>query len=627
MRVFARAPIGRGIWICVVAALGTVLEACSGSAASPITGQIGTSVGVTLNSSTGTATVQQGDAIVFLATVTSDPTNAGVTWSLVGAGTLTEKTTTSVTYIAPTGITGTVSPILTATSIADNTKTATALLVVQGTPVIDPTVLFPGNVSSPYTAQVSVSGGLAPFIWVFNGGVMPPGITLGASSTSFNTISGTPTTTGSYTFQVEVTDSNGKTSIADLTMLVKPLAACLLEGTYATLYNGFVGGQVAVGGTSLTIASDGTMTGYHDFNPAGITISESVTGTCATRTANNGTLQVIGLGNSPVFNYAMTVGLLNGREQLISGGGAQSGSGPLEKQNPADFVLSKLAGNFAFGAIGAQAGGARAGTIGAISVDTSGHVISGHADSNDSSPLTDATLTGTLTAPSPTTGRGTLTLTASGGGSRVMHFAYYIITADRLYIASLDPSFAIAGFMTRQTSPLSNSTLVNPGILTLWGAAAVFEPKTAVTLGQTAAPIRAVARSICCWTPQTKPLPLLVRRSMARSTQYGPRMAAPRSPPRSAPAPAILCCIWTGRAMATSSSSAAAWAARACSKRSPGSVQPTVPGLFVMGSQFSADSAPILLLPAVTFVSGSFTANYASGYFVLDPASGHASAR
>jgi hypothetical protein len=625
LTVLARAPLGRGIWVSLLAAVCALLEACSGSASSPITGQLGVSVGVALNSASGTNLVQQGTTLAWLATVTSDPTNAGVVWSLVGAGTLSDKTTTSVTYTAPTGITGTVSPILTATSIADNTQTATTLIVVQGTPVMDPTVLFPGNLTTVYSAQISVSGGLAPFTWVFNGGTLPPGLALGTSSSSFNTISGTPTALGTYTFQIQVVDSNLKVSTAELTMIVKPLAACLLEGPYATLYSGFVGGQVAVGGTSVTIASDGTITGYHDFNPGAVTISESVTGTCATRTANNGTLQIIGAANSPVLNYAMTVALLNGREQLISGGGAQSGSGPLERQNPADFVLSKLAGNFAFGAVGAQSGGARAGTIGAISVDTSGHVTSGHADSNDSNALTDATLSGTLSAPDAITGRGTLTLTASGaGGSRIMHFAYYIVTADRLFIASLDSSSPIAGFMTRQTAPLSNSTLSNPGILTLWGAAAVFEPKVAVSLGQTsgADPASGTINLLIDSANQATPTfsqaingaIYAVRPTDGRTTITSTSGTSTRKFVLYLDGPGDGYVIELGSGLGS---------AGLLEAQSAGPFSTTIPGLFVSGTQFPPDNSPILLLPAVSLSSGSFTANNAIGYFTLDPTNGH----
>jgi len=624
LTVFARAPIGRGIWVCMLAVLSTLLEACSGSAASTITGPVGTSVGVALSSNTGTTLVQQGEQLILTATVTSDPTNAGVTWSLNGPGKLSNETTYSATYTAPTGITGTTSPILTATAIADTTKNATALIVVQGTPVIESTVLFPGNVGTLYSAQINVSGGLAPFVWAQNGGTMPPGVTLSASSSSFATITGTPTTTGDFKFQIQVTDANLKVSTVDLTMAVKPTTSCLLEGIYATLYNGFVGGQVAVGATSMTISSAGTITGYHDFNPAGVTISETITGTCATRTANNGTLQLIGVANSPVFNYAMTVGLENGRAQLINGGSSQSGSGPLEKQNTADFVLAKLAGDFAFGALGSQSGGARAATIGALTIDASGRVLSGHTDSNDSSAMTDATLSGNLSAPDPTTGRGTLTLTATGAGGRTMHFVYYIVTADRLYIASLDPGSPIAGLMTRQTGAFSNSSLSTAGILTLWGAADVFEPKTVETLGRTsgANPASGTINLLldqanqgnATFTQAVNGASYAVRTTDGRTTLSFRSGTTTRNFVLYLDGPADGYIVELGSGVGS---------AGLLEAQSPGPFDTTVPGLFVSGTQFPADNAPILLLPAVTLTTGSFTANFATGYFTLDSTTGH----
>ncbi len=77
---------------------------------------------VALNSSTGTTIVQQGAQMILSATVTADPTNAGVNWALSGDGTLSNMTKKSVTYTAPTGVTGSISPILTATSIADTAQ-------------------------------------------------------------------------------------------------------------------------------------------------------------------------------------------------------------------------------------------------------------------------------------------------------------------------------------------------------------------------------------------------------------------------------------------------------------------------------------------------------------------------
>jgi IPT/TIG domain len=77
---------------------------------------------------------------VFTAQLTNDTQNKGVTWSLSGAGcsgstcgTFTNVTTTSVTYNGPANIPSPATVTLTAKSIADTTKTATATItVVQG---------------------------------------------------------------------------------------------------------------------------------------------------------------------------------------------------------------------------------------------------------------------------------------------------------------------------------------------------------------------------------------------------------------------------------------------------------------------------------------------------------------
>ena len=201
MTVFARASIGRSSWACILAATALVLEACSGSSSSPVTGPIGTTTGaVHVNTSTGGTIVQQGGTLLLTATVDNDTSKAGVTWSIVGGGNLSAVTKTSATYNAPTGIVGSVSPILTVTSVADHTQVYQALLLVQGTPVMDDVVLFPGYLTSLYSAQVSVSGGLGPYTWVVSGGALPPGITLGVSTNSFTTITGTPTALGNSSF-------------------------------------------------------------------------------------------------------------------------------------------------------------------------------------------------------------------------------------------------------------------------------------------------------------------------------------------------------------------------------------------------------------------------------------------
>ena len=122
----ARAALG--CWL-LTAAL--ALAACSGGNNNRgVNSSVGTStstgstttIGVSLTSSTGVASLNAGESITLTASLTNDTNNAGVTWTLSGKGTLTEATSTTVVYNAPTTLAGTSTPVVTATSIADTTR-------------------------------------------------------------------------------------------------------------------------------------------------------------------------------------------------------------------------------------------------------------------------------------------------------------------------------------------------------------------------------------------------------------------------------------------------------------------------------------------------------------------------
>lgn len=625
MTGFARAALGRCSWAVTAAALAVLLAACSSSHPSTITGPVGTSVGVSLSSPTGTTQLQQGTQLVLTATVTSDPTNAGVTWTLSGPGQLVNETKTTVTYQAPTGVSGTASALLTATAVADTTKGATTLMVTLGTPVMNATNLFPGYLTIPYATQLSVAGGLGPFAWTISGGALPPGITLGASTVGFDSIAGTATSEGTYNFQVTVTDANKKTTSADLTLVIKGAAACLIDGPYALVYSGFVNGAASSGAASFIITSTGSLTGYHNFNgPGAPPIAEALTGTCATRSSNNGLLSLTGVGqaNQPVYNFAMTVGLLNGRVQLVNGGDAQSGTGPLERQNALDFVLSKLAGDFSFGALGAQLNDARAGIAGTLTVNAGGVVTDGHMDSNDTSAMTDAALTGAFSPPD-VNGHGNLTLTAAlPGSSRVMHFAYYIINADRLFITSTDTGLYVSGFMTRKSGSFDNSSMVIPSILNLWGAAPVPSPKSVISLGRFSGA-----------NTGTGTINIVLDTSNATVNTYEQAIGGARYAVRADGRTTVsftsagiarnftiyLSGPSTGYLVEHGSSSGSAGLIEA---QAPGPYVANVIGLFVSGMQYPEDESPIVLMPAVYLTDSSFSSTYATGYYTLDSVTG-----
>jgi hypothetical protein len=610
-------------------ALAATLSACGGgSSGSGVTGPVGTTSGVSLSSSTNSAQIQQGASMVLTATVTNDTNTAGVTWALPGdpavVGVLSNITTTTVTYTAPTGITGTTTPIVTATSIADTTLYASATLLVLGTPVIDPTILFPGNVNSLYAAGVSVSGGLAPFTWALSAtsGPLPAGITLGTSTTGFTTISGTPTTEGTYPFQIQVTDTNSHVATVDLTLVINPAAACLLVGQYALLYTGFSTGQPAVGAASFNISTAGTLTGYQDFTAADTPVAESVTGTCTTRTANNGTLIVTGTGSSPVYDYAVTTNLANGRLHLINGGDTQSGTGLLLVQDPTAFNLPGLAGSYAFGTLGVDTGGSRMGLAGTLSIDAGGVVTAGRADSNSSSALTAALLTGNLAAPD-VNGRGTLVLTS---GSTSFHFAYYIVTANRLLIVSAESTATaprLAGFLTRQTGTFDNTSLSGSGVLSLWGSTgAQVSPAAVLALGRLSNANAAAGTIDVALDTASLATSTLEKSFTGAAYAVDPDGHATLSYTDSGVTRSFALYLdgpANGYVVEKGSSFGSAGLLEA---QVPGPYTNTLPGLFVSGTQFAQDVAPMLLLPSVHIASGAVSSSNGSGFYAIDPATG-----
>ncbi|HXG67445.1 MAG TPA: putative Ig domain-containing protein, partial [Blastocatellia bacterium] len=60
-----------------------------------------------------------------------------------------------------------------------------------------------GTVASPYAQTLAASGGTPPYSWSLVSGALPPGVGMDATGA----ISGTPTTTGTYNFTVQVTDA------------------------------------------------------------------------------------------------------------------------------------------------------------------------------------------------------------------------------------------------------------------------------------------------------------------------------------------------------------------------------------------------------------------------------------
>jgi hypothetical protein len=89
---------------------------------------------------------------------------------------------------------------------------ASVVLGPQAMPVITTASLADGSVGRAYTQTLAATGGVPPYLWV--AGPLPPGFSLQADGT----LSGTPTTPGSYTLSLSVVDHATSPQAADASL-------------------------------------------------------------------------------------------------------------------------------------------------------------------------------------------------------------------------------------------------------------------------------------------------------------------------------------------------------------------------------------------------------------------------
>jgi hypothetical protein len=301
-----------------------------------------------------------------------------------------------------------------------------------------------GNVNAPYSVTLAASGGTPPYTWTeTSGGALAPGI---ANLTTAGTISGTPTTAGTYgPYVFTVTDSTNATAAsASLTLTIgSPVASCaplgneaaltsatpyafLLKGTdgtgnpiviagsftpngaggitYATVdYNGFTNGpvqlQVDLPASSYSFGSStlgclslnfsGPVAAESGLKRAGVTPRfERGTAIRAVNTKASTTEASTVSKVQFAFSLSGFDGTLYHTGRIIESdntGGGTNASGFIHVQDPTTFLLTSLLSNYAFGLDGWGAGAAslfRIAIAGAFA-NTSGALSAGYADLNE----------------------------------------------------------------------------------------------------------------------------------------------------------------------------------------------------------------------------------------------------
>jgi hypothetical protein len=241
----------------------------------------------------GTQTLDEGGVINFTAIVGGDTTGKGVDWTkkgltgtdcggtpATGCGTLSNLTSTSATYTAPTGISAGITVTETVISIADPSVTQTITIDV----VLAPTFSAPcvstvatcplqgGSNGVPYNQTLTITGGVAPYTYTIISGSLPACLTLnGLANGLTNTIVGTPcgTVLQTSTFTIQVKD-NGNAPASEQTTITQtysitiqpppPLSittTSLPQGFTNTQYNAFLSASGGVHPLTWSLAGGG----------------------------------------------------------------------------------------------------------------------------------------------------------------------------------------------------------------------------------------------------------------------------------------------------------------------------------------------------------------------------------
>ncbi len=247
----------KGYSVLAMSVLPALLLALGLSALTGCGGQTSYPTAITI-AGPSSVTIAPGAYANFSAVVTGGPLNAGVTWSLTGCtasacGTLSNITTSFVTYTAPATVTTSFTVTLTASAVGKPSITQAVTISVPApfTITTPPGALAGATFGTAYTTTLAATGGFTPYTWSITHGSLPAGLTLNSVT---GTISGTPTSAGTASFTVTLADSSSpalkSSSAFTITTLYSPLSittTSLPHGVEGTAYSATL---TAIGGSS-----------------------------------------------------------------------------------------------------------------------------------------------------------------------------------------------------------------------------------------------------------------------------------------------------------------------------------------------------------------------------------------
>jgi len=430
---------------------------------------------------TTTSIPQATASITYSTTLQYSGGHPAVTWSLASGSSLPSGLTLSsagvISGTAASAGSFTFTVQATDTTPVTVSQALTLTVVPLGTLTVTTSSLPAGNIATSYSTTLMATGGATPYTWSLTAGAMPAGFKL----SSAGVLSGTPYIAGSYSFTVQVKDSQSTPATASRaltlsvgTTLPLGVANAQLSGPYAFLIKGFntgsssgtVYGFAALG--SLTADGAGNLTGTEDLNSAsGVQRSLTVTGTYTLGSDDRG-FMVLTAGTKTMV-YAISAGELSaGIAQSIavtefdnSNGvaGTAIATGFAKHQTVTAFTASTLNGTFVFGLDGESPCSSCStpaphlgpiAEVGAFTGDGVSAISGGQEDAADyGTNYSGVTFTGSFTPPAASTGMGTLHFVNSGTlfNAAPTDYTYVVVNSSELLLLS-NNSHAITALLS-----------------------------------------------------------------------------------------------------------------------------------------------------------------------------------
>jgi hypothetical protein len=402
------------------------------------------------------ASVVPGGTTAVSATVSKDSLSAGVAWSCTpinACGSFSPPSTASgmtTTYMAPAAVPTGGQVAVTATSVTDNTRSASSLVMItDSASAVQIDVPPPPTIQLSQTVNVtaSVSHDAAGVTWSCTParacGTFNPSSTGNGVATSYTVPAAAASGTVITMTATSVTDS-GKSASAGT--LISPMASnATLTGQYAFFLTSPTGsrGTASLLG-SIGLNGDGTVAGgiADIISPGVLDLQDQIlptganpqpnTSSYTVDTTGHGTMRVrTASGQQLGFSFALT----SPAHALLTEIDGNPGSGTMDlQQHPVGgFKASQLNGGLSFTMTGTAKGNAatKVSFGGVFTADGIGSLTSGMLDINTAATLSTSPFSGSFSAPD-SNGRGTLQL---GGGRS---FTYYVISSKALRIFEAD---------------------------------------------------------------------------------------------------------------------------------------------------------------------------------------------